>query len=41
MARLSFAQAFKNLFGSKKIDGDFFDDLTDALVEGDIGAKMA
>ncbi|MBP3771597.1 MAG: signal recognition particle-docking protein FtsY [Treponema sp.] len=41
MARLSFAQAFKNLFGSKKIDADFFDDLTDALVEGDIGAKMA
>ena len=41
MARLSFAQAFKNLFSSKKIDEEFFEDLTDALVEGDMGAKMA
>ena len=41
MAKLSFAQKFKNLFSSKKIDEEFFEDLTDALVEGDMGAKMA
>lgn len=41
MAKLSFAQKFKNLFSSKKIDEEFFDDLTDALVEGDMGAKLA
>lgn len=41
MAKLSFAQKFKNLFSSKKINEEFFDDLTDALVEGDIGAKLA
>ena len=41
MAKLSFAQRFKNLFSSKKIDEEFFEDLTDALVEGDMGAKMA
>ena len=41
MAKISFAQKLKNLFGGKKIDREFFDDLTDALVEGDIGAKMA
>ncbi|MBQ3671508.1 MAG: signal recognition particle-docking protein FtsY [Treponema sp.] len=41
MAKISFAQKLKNLFGGKKLDSEFFDDLTDALVEGDIGAKMA
>ena len=41
MAKLSFAQAFKNIFGSKKINEEFYDDLTDALVEGDLGAKHA
>ncbi|WP_407427290.1 signal recognition particle-docking protein FtsY [Treponema sp.] len=41
MSKLSFAQKFKSLFASKKIDEEFFDDLTDALVEGDMGAKMA
>ena len=39
--KISFAQKFKNLFSSKKIDEEFFDDLTDALVEGDMGAKLA
>ncbi|MBQ8013134.1 MAG: signal recognition particle-docking protein FtsY [Treponema sp.] len=39
--KLSFAQKFKNLFSSQKIDEEFFDNLTDALVEGDMGAKMA
>ena len=41
MAKLSFAQKFKNLFSSKKIDEEFFENLNDALVEGDMGAKMA
>lgn len=39
--KISFAQKFKNLFSSQKIDGEFFEDLTDALVEGDMGAKLA
>ncbi len=41
MPKVSFAQKFKNLFTSAKISGEFFDDLCDALVEGDIGAKTA
>ena len=41
MAKISFAEKLKNLFGGKKLDTEFFDELTDALVEGDIGAKMA
>ena len=39
--KLSFAEAFKSLFSSKKIDEEFFEELTDALVEGDMGAKLA
>lgn len=39
--KISFAQKFKNLFSSKKIDEEFFENLTDALVEGDMGAKLA
>lgn len=42
MAKVSFAQAIKNLFSShKKEDTEFFEDLADALIEGDIGAKNA
>ncbi len=41
MALLSFGEKLKNLFSSSKIDESFFDSLTDVLVEGDIGAKMA
>ncbi|MBO4404533.1 MAG: signal recognition particle-docking protein FtsY [Treponema sp.] len=42
MAKLSFAQKLKSLFGLYKSETDeFFDDLTDALVEGDMGAKTA
>lgn len=42
MAKLSFAQAIKNLFTAhKKEDSEFFEDLADALIEGDIGAKNA
>ena len=39
--KISFAQKFKNLFSSKKVDEEFFENLTDALVEGDMGAKLA
>ena len=42
MGKLSFAERIKNLFSSKKVDTeDFFEDLTDTLIEGDIGAKTA
>lgn len=42
MAKISFAQKIKNLFSShNKQDEDFFDDLVDALIEGDIGAKTS
>ena len=36
----SFGEKLKNLF-SRKIDEEFFEELTDNLVEGDIGAKTA
>ena len=40
--KISFAQKIKNLFGFHKvIDSAFFDELTDALIEGDVGAKTA
>ncbi len=41
MAKTGFAQKLKNLFSSNKIDETFFEELTDLLVEGDIGAKLA
>ena len=41
MAKISFSEKFKNLFSSKKNNEEFFEELTDILVEGDIGAKMA
>ncbi len=41
MAKLSFAEKLKNLFKSSKIGSEFFENLTDILVEGDVGAKMA
>lgn len=42
MAKLSFAQKIKNLFSSyKQEDEEFFEELADALIEGDIGAKNA
>ncbi len=42
MAKFSFAQKLKSLFGiHSKEDANFFDDLTDALIEGDVGAKTA
>jgi len=39
--KLSFAQRLKGLFSSTKIDEEFFENLADALVEGDIGARIA
>lgn len=41
MAKISFSEKFKNFFSSKKNNEEFFEELTDILVEGDIGAKMA
>lgn len=42
MAKTSFAEKLKSIFSSRKgADQDFFDDLTDALIEGDIGARTA
>src|SRR5574344_154110 len=42
MAKTTFAEKLKSLFGiHKNTDANFFDDLTDALIEGDISAKTA
>jgi len=42
MARLGFADNLKRLFGlHTKTDESFFEELTDTLIEGDIGAKTA
>ena len=42
MAKISFAQKIKNLFSlHKDRNEDFFDDLLDALIEGDTGAKTS
>lgn len=40
--KVSFGERLKGLFSKKsKINEDFYDDLTDLLVEGDIGAKTS
>lgn len=41
MAKMSFADRLKRLFGGKSEDDDFFDELTDILIEADVGAKNA
>src|SRR5574344_669333 len=42
MSKTSFAEKLKSLFNiHKNKDDDFFDELTDALIEGDIGAKTS
>lgn len=42
MAKISFASKIKSLFSSHdKKDDVFFEDLTDALIEGDVGAKTS
>ena len=38
---MSFGEKLKALFSKSRIDEDFYDELTDTLVEGDIGAKSA
>ena len=40
--KLSFAEKIKSLFGGRSAEDEaFFDDLADALVEGDVGAKLS
>ena len=40
--KLSFAEKIKGLFSGRSAESEaFFDDLADALVEGDVGAKLA
>ena len=41
MSKISFAEKIKNLFKGGVKSESFFDDLTDNLIEGDIGAKTA
>ena len=42
MARLSFAENLKRLFGSHaRSDDSFYEELADSLIEGDLGAKTA
>lgn len=41
MEKKSFAQKLKKLFSRSKQNDDFFEDLTDALIEGDVGAKTS
>ena len=42
MAKKSFAQLLKNIFGKHSDRSEsFFEDLTDALIEGDVGAKTS
>lgn len=42
MSKLSFAENLKRLFGAhSKTDTSFFEDLTDSMIEGDLGVKTA
>ena len=41
MAKMSCGERLRKLFGGRKEDEDFFDDLTDLLIEADVGAKNA
>ena len=42
MAKFGFAKKLGQLFGlHKNTNDEFFEDLTDTLIEGDIGAKTA
>lgn len=40
MGKMSFAQRVRSLFSHKE-NAEFYDDLSDALIEGDVGAKTA
>ena len=35
-----FGEKLKSLFGGRKIDAEFFDELEDTLIEGDLGARL-
>ena len=35
-----FGEKLKSLFGGRKIDEAFFDELEDTLIEGDLGARL-
>ena len=35
-----FGEKLKSLFGGRKIDEDFFEELEDTLIEGDLGARL-
>ena len=35
-----FSEKIKNLFGGRKIDEEFFEELEDTLIEGDLGARL-
>ena len=41
MGKTSFAEKIKGLFKGNTQSEDFFEDLTDSLIEGDIGARTA
>ncbi|MCR5620875.1 MAG: signal recognition particle-docking protein FtsY [Treponema sp.] len=41
MAKLSFRERLRKLFGGKNEDVDLYDELTDILIEADVGAKNA
>ena len=41
MGKISFGQKLKDLFGKSKVNEEFFEELTDTLIEGDIGAKTS
>jgi fused signal recognition particle receptor len=41
MAKVGFGERLKQIFGLSRWDEDFFDDLIDSLIEGDLGAKHA
>ena len=42
MGKMSFGEKLKSLFGIHSVlDQDFFDDMADALIEGDVGAALS
>ena len=41
MAKISFAERIKKLFKGDSKSDEFFENLTDELIEGDVGAKTA
>ena len=42
MAKISFKEKLQKLFGTQpSFDEDFFDEMSDVLIESDIGAKLA